>query len=51
MQDGNVTGDYGMGPHLLVSPAEEVCGPQKLALHMEVAHHTAQLPQDIIPVK
>lgn len=41
--------DYGMGPHLLVSLAEEVCGPQKLTLHMEVAHNTAQLAQSIIP--
>jgi len=47
--NGSVTTDYGMGAHLFVSLAEEVCGPQKLTLHMEVAHNTAQVAQSIIP--
>ena len=37
------------GTHLFVSFAQEMCSPQELTLHQDVAHHTTELAQGIVP--
>jgi len=43
-----VTNNFGMEPHLLVSPAEKVCGTDA-HFYMKASHDTGQLAQGVIP--
>jgi len=48
MERMDVTNNFGMEPHLLVSPAEEVCGTDS-QFYMKASHDTGQLAQGVKP--